>query len=72
MASLRPDRSVSSHVPAARTPAKGSGNRALDPPAAISNDHIAKRAYEIYAKRGFSANPDDDWFEAERQLRAGI
>ncbi len=39
----------------------------------ITYDMIAKRAYEIYASRGYApGNPDEDWHEAERQLRAGL
>lgn len=31
---------------------------------------IAKRAYELYEKRGYSHGSDwSDWFEAERQIR---
>ncbi|MEW6008751.1 MAG: DUF2934 domain-containing protein [Candidatus Omnitrophota bacterium] len=31
---------------------------------------IAKRAYELYEKRGYSHGNDwSDWFEAERQIR---
>jgi hypothetical protein len=39
----------------------------------ITHEQIAKRAYEIYASRGYA--PGDqmaDWLEAERQLRAGL
>jgi hypothetical protein len=72
MTMSRSDRPASSRSPAIRTEAKGSGSRAPDP-SSISHERIAQRAYEIYAKRGYSAgNPDDDWFEAERQLRAGV
>lgn len=42
-------------------------------PIEISHDAIAKRAYEIYASRGYApGNPNEDWHEAERQLRAGL
>lgn len=53
---------------------KGSGTSAKAAPSrALSRDDIAKRAYEIYANRGYAAgNPDEDWHEAERQLRAGL
>jgi hypothetical protein len=41
--------------------------------ATITHDKIAKRAYEIYASRGYApGNPEEDWHEAERQLRAGL
>lgn len=39
----------------------------------IARDQIAKRAYEIYASRGYAAGDQNaDWLEAERQLRAGL
>ena len=60
-----------------RSEIKGSGTTAKisTPPLARSftHDQIAKRAYEIYAGRGYA--PGDahaDWVEAERQLRAGL
>ena len=35
-------------------------------------DAIAKRAYEIYERRGGNHGADlDDWLEAERELRPG-
>jgi hypothetical protein len=56
----------------ARTEAKGSGSRGADIPF-ISHERIAQRAYDIYAQRGYApGNPVDDWYEAERQLRAGL
>ncbi|HVT82015.1 MAG TPA: DUF2934 domain-containing protein [Phycisphaerae bacterium] len=42
-------------------------------PRVISHDQIAKRAYEIYASRGYAAGDQNaDWLEAERQLKAGL
>jgi hypothetical protein len=57
-----------------RSEFKGSGTKA---PAAtsrvITHDEIARRAYEIYAGRGYAAGDQNaDWHEAERQLRAGL
>jgi len=55
---------------------KGSGRvvaKAPPAPRTLSYDEVAKRAYEIYASRGYArGNPQDDWYEAERQLRAGL
>ena len=35
-----------------------------------SEDAIRQRAYEIYVRRGMQdGRPDDDWFEAEAELR---
>ena len=36
----------------------------------VSEDQVAKRAYEIYQSRGGHHGADlDDWLEAERQLK---
>jgi len=61
-------------APAQRSEVKGSGTAPrIGTPRVLTHDMIAKRAYEIYASRGFTAgNQDDDWREAERQLRAGL
>jgi len=40
-------------------------------PLVITNDQIAKRAYEIYAS-GNGGSETDNWFRAERELRGGI
>lgn len=46
------------------------GNGATDP--VNDPDAIARRAYEIYQRRGGNHGADlDDWLEAERQLRRG-
>ncbi len=44
----------------------------LEKSATVSPSHqaIAKRAYELYLRRGAQpGHAEDDWFEAERQLR---
>jgi len=63
--------------PPATSEIKGSGTKAPAAPntlsPSLSHDRIAQRAYEIYARRGYApGNPDEDWLEAERQLRAGF
>jgi DUF2934 family protein len=35
----------------------------------VSHDQIARRAYEIF-KSGTGGTPEDNWFRAERELRA--
>jgi hypothetical protein len=60
---------------AERSELKGSGTPKM--PAAttrtITQEQIARRAYEIYASRGYApGDPTADWYEAERQLRAGL
>jgi hypothetical protein len=37
-----------------------------------SQEQIARRAYEIFlARGGKQGNPEQDWFQAERDLRLG-
>jgi hypothetical protein len=57
-----------------RSEFKGSGTKApTATPRVITHDDIARRAYEIYASRGYAAGDQNaDWHEAERQLRAGL
>ena len=38
-------------------------------PRQVSHDQIARRAYEIF-KSGTGGTPEDNWFRAERELRA--
>jgi hypothetical protein len=39
---------------------------------AVSEDQIARRAYELYCARGREDGYDlDDWLQAERDLRGG-
>jgi hypothetical protein len=61
-------------APTLRSETKGSGTAKAKPAAVeVNHETISKRAYEIYASRGFaSGNPDEDWREAERQLKAGL
>ena len=81
-----PTKSVISAVPAAvpviekapvaeKSEVKGLGKPKAPVAAAreVTHDDIAKRAYEIYASRGYAAgDPSADWHEAERQLKAGL
>jgi hypothetical protein len=59
-----------------RSEAKGSGTAAKPAKAApreITHEMIARRAFEIYAGRGYApGDPTADWLEAERQLKAGL
>lgn len=37
-----------------------------------THEQIARRAYEIFLARGGTpGNPEQDWFQAERELRLG-
>jgi hypothetical protein len=65
-----------------RSEVKGSGGLATPKTAAApakaaaripTQAEIQKRAYEIYAGRGYAAGDSAaDWHEAERQLKAGL
>ena len=45
----------------------------LAAPRTITHDQIAKRAFEIYASRGYAPGDQNaDWLEAERQLKDGL
>jgi len=64
----KPANGASNSPRTARTSKKGNG--AVEP--FNDPDAIAKRAYEIYQRRGGNHGADlDDWLEAERQLRPG-
>jgi len=55
-----------------RSEFKGSGT-AKTTARVITQEQIAKRAYEIYAGRGYAPGDQHaDWLEAERQLKAGL
>ena len=61
-----------------RSEVKGSGKPKIPTAAAAAprmptQAEIQKRAFEIYAGRGYApGNPVADWQEAERQLKAGL
>jgi hypothetical protein len=60
---------------AERSELKGSGTPKVPAVATrtITQEQIARRAYEIYASRGYAPGDQTaDWYEAERQLRAGL
>jgi len=39
---------------------------------AVDNEAIARKAYELWEARGYPhGDPEHDWYEAERHLRAG-
>jgi hypothetical protein len=58
--------SSNSPKPARRSKGNGAAEPFNDP------DAIARRAYEIYQRRGGNDGADlDDWLEAERELRPG-
>ena len=81
--SAKPTKSPATPAPVAapapvieRSEIKASGTKAPAPaaaPRAITHDMISKRAYEIFASRGYAAGDQNaDWLEAERQLKAGL
>jgi hypothetical protein len=53
-------------------PRKADRMRGNGAPQNVSDEEVARRAYEIYQYRGGTHGADlDDWLEAERQLRPG-
>ena len=60
---------------AERSEVKGSGKAKgpVSSPRQIGQEEIARRAFEIYAGRGYAQGDSTaDWLEAERQLKAGL
>lgn len=50
-----------------------SAPKAAPAPREVTGEMIARRAFEIYAGRGYAPGDQNaDWHEAERQLRAGL
>ncbi|MBZ4418199.1 DUF2934 domain-containing protein [Myxococcus sp. RHSTA-1-4] len=61
------------HTPAS-TPARPPSTMAVAPAPRNTPTHeqIARRAYEIFLARGGTpGNPEQDWFQAERELSLG-
>lgn len=46
-----------------------SSNRSSVTARQVTHDQVARRAYEIF-KSGTGGTPEDNWFRAERELRA--
>jgi hypothetical protein len=57
-----------------RSEVKGSGTaKAAAPKPEVTWHAIERRAYEIFAGRGYAhGDQNADWYEAERQWRAGL
>ncbi|WP_082207161.1 DUF2934 domain-containing protein [Corallococcus macrosporus] len=56
----------------APAPSSESKARAPEPRPGPTNEQIARRAYEIFlARGGMHGNSDQDWYQAERELRLG-
>ncbi|MCL2647759.1 MAG: DUF2934 domain-containing protein [Phycisphaerales bacterium] len=59
-----------------RSNLQGSGATAspsIPAPRIITREQIERRAYDLYASRGYTpGDPVADWYEAERQLKAGL
>jgi hypothetical protein len=60
-----------------KMPGKSPGPQSPQPVAPVRNtlltqERIARRAYEIFlARGGQGGSPEQDWFQAERELRLG-
>jgi hypothetical protein len=44
-------------------------SRSVTAPRQVTHEQIARRGYEIF-KSGTGGTPEDNWFRAERELRA--
>ncbi|HEX5475471.1 MAG TPA: DUF2934 domain-containing protein [Vicinamibacterales bacterium] len=57
---------------AADTPRPDNGSTTPPGHPAVDRDRIARRAYELYLRRGGDHGRDqDDWYDAERELVGG-
>ncbi len=62
-------RSTTPTAPAKAAPANEAQREAHRGP---SQEEIARRAYDLFLARGGApGNPDEDWLQAERELRLG-
>ncbi len=58
---------------ATQTPPRRAGTKPATTNAKITQEQIAKRAHEIWVKQGCKHGKDqENWFEAERQLKAEL
>ena len=64
MLSKRTTTGYESEIETSRT-----SSRASVTPRQVTQEQIARRAYEIF-KSGTGGTPEDNWFRAERELRA--
>jgi hypothetical protein len=68
-AATKKDAAAASAADMAANRSVGSIERPVD--SVPSNDEIARLAYELYLERGgANGNPLEDWYEAERRLKA--
>ncbi|WP_309891247.1 DUF2934 domain-containing protein [Archangium sp.] len=62
-----------SHTPSQQVPESSARNTATsNNRTSPTHEQIARRAYEIFCARGSTqGNPEEDWFQAERELKLG-
>jgi hypothetical protein len=61
-----------SHAPSQQVQESSTRNAATSNRTSPSHEQIARRAYEIFCARGSTqGNPEEDWFQAERELKLG-
>jgi hypothetical protein len=61
-----------SHTPSQQVQESSARNAATSNRTSPTHEQIARRAYEIFCARGGThGNPQDDWFQAERELKLG-
>jgi hypothetical protein len=66
MISRKPNTTTAEYETSDRTPAT---SRSFTTGRQVTQEQIARRAYEIF-KSGTGGTPEDNWYRAERELRA--
>jgi hypothetical protein len=62
----------SSHTPTQQVPESSARNAATSNRNGPTHEQIARRAYELFLARGGNhGHHQDDWFQAERELKLG-
>lgn len=69
MLNKKPTTTTTATAPNAESYKPSATGRSVTSPRAITSEQIARRAYEIF-KSGTGGSTEDNWYRAERELRA--